>query len=562
MLLNDRDQIIAMTAEWIGERYPNGRPRVSDEKIEILKNLTQEEIWQPLYSCGYRFQFQGDLKPLHPDKKLYGRAVTCCFMPQRPDLRQHVFNVARSRGWKGDCNQWVIDSLEESDVVVCDLYDKILRGTFVGGNLTTAVKARTKNGGVVVWGGVRDLEQMQNIDVQVFYRGVDPTPIRDCQITAFNGPCRIGAAICLPGDIVIGTKNGILFVPSHMVDYVIEHAYKSQVRDLYAFPKLEAGIYTTADVDAVVWNDQMMQALLNFIDTDPAAAKYRGLDWSVDNCAKAWVTYVKNGDSHWCFDGYFRKSPSNYIPSGTNYYYCCAASYCIRGYLGRMSRCKEAPALVILSLDTMSQRQNQYGYVPTTPGSEWLQGDYGIGPGFYDTRFNTDLLELYISATRRLGKGMFEETMNRYLAFFSQVADTSHIPTETGGWLIPDYWHPDELTAPHTSLNHQASECLALYHAADLLNRKDLRALADRMLLAIVDTGSGWVMPNHNLYYSIKPDGTYVEGDYPYLTYNDLYDLRKYLSSSERPELETLTYLMGEKLQWMQNNGVTGYEKG
>ena len=34
MLLNDRDQIIAMTAEWTGERYPNGRPRVSDEKIE------------------------------------------------------------------------------------------------------------------------------------------------------------------------------------------------------------------------------------------------------------------------------------------------------------------------------------------------------------------------------------------------------------------------------------------------------------------------------------------------------------------------------------------------
>ena len=87
MLLNDRGQIIAMTAEWTGERYPNGRPRVSDEKIKILKNLTQEEIWQPLYSCGYRFQFQGDLKPLHPDKKLYGRAVTCCFMPQRPDLR-------------------------------------------------------------------------------------------------------------------------------------------------------------------------------------------------------------------------------------------------------------------------------------------------------------------------------------------------------------------------------------------------------------------------------------------------------------------------------------------
>ena len=57
MLLNDREQILALTREWKGERYENGRPKVSDEKIEILKTLTQEEIWHPLYACGYRFQF-------------------------------------------------------------------------------------------------------------------------------------------------------------------------------------------------------------------------------------------------------------------------------------------------------------------------------------------------------------------------------------------------------------------------------------------------------------------------------------------------------------------------
>ena len=36
MLLNDREQILSMTAAWTGERYPNGRPKVSDEKIEFL----------------------------------------------------------------------------------------------------------------------------------------------------------------------------------------------------------------------------------------------------------------------------------------------------------------------------------------------------------------------------------------------------------------------------------------------------------------------------------------------------------------------------------------------
>ena len=286
----------------------------------------------------------------------------------------------------------------------------------------------------------------------------------------------------------------------------------------------------------------------------------RVLDWDVSNCAKAWVSYAKNGDMPWCYDGYYRKSPENYIPSGPNYYYCCAASYCIRGFLSRTPPCREAPALTILTLDTMALRQNSFGYWATDPGSEWLQSDYGIGPGFYDTRFNTEMLEIYLKAAHKFGGNLFEDAVDRYLAFYTQYADTNHIATENGGWLIPDYWHPDTHETPHTSLNHQVTECLALYHAAELLDREELFALADRMLLAIEDTGSQWVMPDHNLYYSIRPDGTYAAGDYPYLTYNDLLHLREYLTGSGRAGTETLTHLMEEKLQWMTANGVTGYE--
>lgn len=282
MRLNEREDILDLTREWTGERFPNGRPRVSDEKIEIIKTLTQEEIWHPLYFSGYRFQFQGGLRTLHPGKKLYGRAVTCCFAPQRPDVRRNSFGSAAAKHWKGDCNQWVIDSLTEGDVVVCDLYDKIYKGTFAGGNLTTAIQARTVTGGAIVWGGVRDVEQMKKIDVQVYFRGVDPTPIRDCQLVSFNGPCRIGEALCVPGDIVIGNENGVLFLPSHMVDFVIENAFKMQARDLYAFPRLKAGQYTTADVDAPVWPLPMLQDLLAFLERDPAGERYRGMDWSLE----------------------------------------------------------------------------------------------------------------------------------------------------------------------------------------------------------------------------------------------------------------------------------------
>jgi 4-hydroxy-4-methyl-2-oxoglutarate aldolase len=33
------------TAEWTGERYADGRPRVSDDLLKRLKNISIEEAW-------------------------------------------------------------------------------------------------------------------------------------------------------------------------------------------------------------------------------------------------------------------------------------------------------------------------------------------------------------------------------------------------------------------------------------------------------------------------------------------------------------------------------------
>lgn len=111
---------------------------------------------------------------------------------------------------------------------------------------------------------------------------MDPTPIRDCQLVSFNGPCRIGEALCVPGDIVIGNENGVLFLPSHMVDFVIENAFKMQARDLYAFPRLKAGQYTTADVDAPVWPLPMLRDPAGVSGAGPGGERYRGMDWSLE----------------------------------------------------------------------------------------------------------------------------------------------------------------------------------------------------------------------------------------------------------------------------------------
>lgn len=279
-----REDIIQMTPLWNGERFEDGRPRVPDCYLEALHGLTLEEVWKPIFVKGYINQFEGRLKLLHHDgRKMIGRAVTAAYCPIRPDLDEVIKNIGHSEGRKGTYNQWVVDSLVEGDICVIDMYDKIYKGTFLGGNLTTAVANKTKTGGGVIWGGIRDLEQMQKIqNVQIYYRGIDPTPIREFVMTGFNAPVKIGNAVCLPGDIVFGTDSGVLFIPAHLVPEVVDGAVKTKVKDMFGFEMITQNRFTTAQIDKSVWTVEMLDMLLEYINTHEETADYKGIDWSAE----------------------------------------------------------------------------------------------------------------------------------------------------------------------------------------------------------------------------------------------------------------------------------------
>ena len=292
MDFNVKEDIIALTPEWKGERFPDGRPRVPDRYLEALRGMTLEEVWKPIFVKGYESQFEGRLHTLHDDgRKLVGRAVTATFAPTRPDLHEVMFGIGMKEGRKGNYNQWVVDSLVDGDVLVIDMYDKIYKGTFLGGNLTTAVKTKTKTGGAVIWGGVRDVEQMKQVEgVQVYYRGIDPTPIRDCLMTGFNTPTRLGNAIVRPGDIVFGAGGGVLFIPAHLVPEVVDGAAKTHVKDIFGFEMITQNVFTTAQIDKNTWTEDMLDLLVKFIKEDPRGEEYRDLDWSKE------YDLARNGD--------------------------------------------------------------------------------------------------------------------------------------------------------------------------------------------------------------------------------------------------------------------------
>jgi len=294
MHFNNREDIISITPQWKGERFADGRPKVAARYLEALKKMTLEEVWKPIFVKGYESQFEGRLQTLHNDgRKLIGRAVTCAFCPSRPDLHETLFKIGMEENRKGNYNQWVIDTLVEGDVVVSDMYDKIYKGTFIGGNLSTAIRTKTKTGGAVIWGGVRDVEQMNAVeDLQVYYRGIDPTPIRDFVMTGFNGITRIGNAVCLPGDVVFGAGGGVLFIPSHLVAEVVDGAAKTHVKDIFGFEMITQNVFSTAQIDKNTWTKDMLDLLVDFVKNDPRGAEFRELDWSME------YDLACNGDSN------------------------------------------------------------------------------------------------------------------------------------------------------------------------------------------------------------------------------------------------------------------------
>ncbi len=266
MLLNRKAEIELVTQPWEGERFPDGRPRVADDLLRRMQLVTTEEAWGVLKRHGYNHQFAGEWLNVHPERVLVGRAVTAQFVPARPDLHAAIDGWGAERDAKGFHNSWVIDTLVQDDVVVVDLFGKVRDGTFAGDNLGTAIANRTGTG-MVIDGGIRDLQRLQDIpDFSIYCRGVDPTAIAEVTLAGLNSPIRIGGATVLPGDVVLGTRTGIIFIPPHLAQEVVEESERVRLQDQWGQMRLREGRYLPGEVDGN-WTEEMKADFEEWVKT-------------------------------------------------------------------------------------------------------------------------------------------------------------------------------------------------------------------------------------------------------------------------------------------------------
>lgn len=263
------EYIKALTAEWQGERFPDGRPKVSDNLLDRLKKVTIEECWAELMKLGYQNQYEGDWMLVHEteDAVMVGRAVTAQFMPMRPDLENEIIEQGKKEGrmWEQKRTvSWVINTLVERDVYVADTYNKEFLGTVIGSNLGKGVFEQTGNG-VITYGHIRDIERLRRIPgFNAWIKGYDPSYMRQTILTNYNVPIRIGHAIVLPGDAVLAKPGAVLFIPPHLVEHIVLTSEFTKLSDEFGEEMITNKVYTAGQIDSA-WSDEMNQRFVKWV---------------------------------------------------------------------------------------------------------------------------------------------------------------------------------------------------------------------------------------------------------------------------------------------------------
>lgn len=253
-----RQDVIKYTPDWKGERFADGRPKVPDSILDRMKNVTLEEAWATLQGANFMNQYEDGWLSIHGDKVLVGRALTAVWMPGRPDIQKVIEEQGVADKRKGDMNAWPVDMLQPRDVYVADHFDLKVGGPSIGDNVGNAIYAKSGNG-IVYDGAVRDINGLDELPNFIsFVRSYDPShhygslrsgKLLNSTMVSINGPVRIGHALAMPGDVILGRNGGVMFIPPQLAEKVVKDSERTHLRDMFGHQRLQEKKYTAGEID-------------------------------------------------------------------------------------------------------------------------------------------------------------------------------------------------------------------------------------------------------------------------------------------------------------------------
>jgi len=89
----------------------------------------------------------------------------------------------------------------------------------------------------------------------------------------------------MPGDIVLGTYEGVLFIPPQLADEVVEHSIRTHLREMFSHQRLREGIYNSSQMDTK-WTDEITADFDEWRKTHKLEG-IEDVDWDQQTAAEA-----------------------------------------------------------------------------------------------------------------------------------------------------------------------------------------------------------------------------------------------------------------------------------
>ena len=192
-------------------RYPDiARPKGA--LIERIAPLTTSTLANALDDVGLHGNVIVNIKAVAPGFRFVGPAVTV-------KERSGKYGSFTSADFKvGE----MIDAAKTGDVIVVDAGGAPY--STWGGMASCAAKLKGV-AGLVVDGGVRDLEEMVAFGFPVFARYLVPTTGRTrLKVEAINVPVTIDGVAVAPGDVIAADGTGVVCLPVGRADEIVRVA--------------------------------------------------------------------------------------------------------------------------------------------------------------------------------------------------------------------------------------------------------------------------------------------------------------------------------------------------
>ncbi len=211
------------------------RPR--QELIDAVKEMGAATASSTLFHMGVRNSHIAGPIAWTKGRRIAGPALTLDFMPKREDL----YGEDEYAEPEKQLHRHVLYHTEPGDIVVVNARGDMRSGVFGEMMLTYF---RGKGGqGVVIDGCVRDIDNIEKIDLGLWIRGVTPNFHTQTDIMPFgvNVPIACGGCLVMPGDIIVADNDGAVVVPVGMAEELIREAHTRHEWEDFVRIKLAEG---------------------------------------------------------------------------------------------------------------------------------------------------------------------------------------------------------------------------------------------------------------------------------------------------------------------------------